>query len=359
MFEFFLKNLPKPLTGEPVKRVQPCKCCGSEDGLKISVVDYWDIRTSDIVQCVNCRTSQLDPMLTEEETDKGCLAYYIEESLRTSKEQQEKNLLRNFRRGIHFAYSLKKKNFKPREILELGPGSGYFLAGIKFVFPEVQISVLDVNEEILAFNRAQHGYPGYKTIPEHFISDLEDKFDLVIARDIIEHVTDIDAVFRNVFRYLKPKGLFHFITPNGHEDVWRFFIRYNPGHEHSELLINHVNYFDGKGLDDHLLRTGFSELEYYTYKLKTTFRGRGRKIKEKLKAPVSKKLSSDYYISEKIREVREISFEKNEVLNKWYLKSGRRLFARIICWYKHSEWIQVDPRINVGHEIYGVYQKKS
>lgn len=346
------------MEGEQVVRTEPCRSCGETKGIKISNVDYWDLKHTAIAKCITCGTAQLDPMLSEHETAKGCLAYYIEESLRSSVDEQKKNALRNFRRGVHFAYSIRKMKRNPIEILELGPGSGYFLQGIQFVFPQVKITVLDVNREVLDFNSAQHGYATIQATPEHTLDELKNRFDLIIARDIIEHVTDIGSVIKNVYAWLKPGGLFHFITPNGHEDAWRFYIRYKAKKETSELLINHVNYFDGNGLAEHLFREKFTEVDYYTYKLKTAFRGRGRKMKTKLMAPVSQKRNADFYITKKIGEVREIQLNKQDILNKWYLKPGRQNAARFICWYKHAEWIKVDPRINVGHEIYGVFEKK-
>lgn len=342
--------------GESVLRIQPCRSCGSETGQKISEVDYWDIRSTNLVQCDKCKTTQMDPMLTDEETDKGCLAYYIEESLRSPLKEQTKNALRNYRRGIHFAYSLKRKGYGLNNILELGPGSGYFLLGIQYVFPQAKCTVLDVNKEVLDLN-AEHGFETVQTTPEHHKSELNSRFDLVIARDIIEHVTDIHAVFTNVYRYLKTGGLFHFITPNGHEDVWRFYIRYQQDKKPAELLINHVNYFDGKGLSDHLTQSGFKEVSYYTYKIKTTIRGRGRKVKPKLMAPLSEKRSADFYINEKMHEIKSVTVSRQDALNKWYLKPGRAFAARIVCWYKHSEWLKINPRINVGHEFFGVFKK--
>lgn len=357
MFEFFLKNLPKPILGESIIRKDSCSCCGEKSGEKIAVVDYWEIQQSNIVKCGNCKTFQLDPMLRDEQTDKGCLAYYIEETLRTSHVQQDKNNLRNYRRGIHFAFQLKRNNFYPKQILELGPGSGYFAEGIRFVFADAKVTVLDINDELLVFNKTHHGFSGVKSTPEHFQPELENQFDLVIARDIIEHVTGVNDVFQNVYRYLKKGGLFHFITPNGHEDVWRFYIRQKMKNETAELLINHVNYFDGVGLFNHLYKVGFNEKRYYTYKIKTTIRGRGRKFSEKLMAPKSNGIKADYYIQEKLKEIQNLPSDKNQILNKWYLKPNRKFFARLICWYKHAEWMKVNPRINVGHEIFGVFEK--
>ena len=132
------------VTSDIISREENCRICNEEKGKQIGIVDYWDIKTSRLVQCVSCGHIQLDPMLNDEETSKGCQAYYIEEGLRTSKEEQFKNCERNFRRGVVFGFKLKRKKITPRSILELGPGTGYFSAGLKFAFPPVQITVMDI-----------------------------------------------------------------------------------------------------------------------------------------------------------------------------------------------------------------------
>lgn len=42
----------------------------------------------------------------------------------------------------------------------------------------------------------------------------DDEFDLVFANNVLEHLDDVDAVFREVARVLKPGGLFLAKTPN-------------------------------------------------------------------------------------------------------------------------------------------------
>ncbi|HEY4800969.1 MAG TPA: class I SAM-dependent methyltransferase [Bacteroidia bacterium] len=352
-----LKKIPVPFKGEIIDRKENCKICGEKKGMQIGRVDYWDITSSNLIKCTLCRLVQLDPMLTEEETAKGCLAYYIEESLRVTKESQGKDLVRNFRRGVLFASSLKRKDFHPKEILELGPGSGYFSEGIKFIYPDVNVTVMDVNNEVLAFNKQQHGFATVQSTPEKYISNLENKFDLIVARDILEHVTDVAEVIQHANKYLKANGLFHFITPNGHEDVWKHYLTFNHRNKNSELLINHVNYFDGKGLLDLLARNQFSPVEYYTYNFKTTRRGRGWKVSPKQMAPLSTKKSSDFYIKNEISKVREIHFDKKEVLNKWYIQNKIKFITRLMSWYHHSQFIRLSPELNVGHEIYGLFKK--
>ena len=279
-----------------------------------------------------------------------------QELLRTSPKDQGKNLLRNFRRGVLFGMSLKRKNITPQHVLELGSGSGYFSEGLKFVFPEAEITVMDVNKEVLLFNERNHQFKTIENIPETYSKELENKFDLIIARDIIEHVIDIGEVIKNIKSYLKDQGIFHFITPNGHEDVWKHYLTYNELKKKSELLINHVNYFDGKGLLDYLNKNDFSTIEYYTYKLKTTRRGRGWKVAKKLMAPVSQSKKSNYYIEKEVDKVNQEVFEKEDVLNKWYIHKNRKIATFLLSWYHHANLITLKPELNVGHEIYGVFK---
>ena len=352
-----LSKIPRPLHGDVVVRREPCRICGTGDGKRIGVVDYWDIRTSSVIQCGHCGLAQLDPMLTHEETAKGCLAYYIEESLRVTQHEHERNLVRNYRRGIHFAHTLKRRGANPKDVLEIGPGSGYFLEGIKAVFPEITITVMDVNKEILDFNAQQHGYRTIQATLEEHNASLDARFDLIIARDILEHVVDVAAVIKNLSAYCRKGGLFHFITPNGHEDVWKHYLTFTDLHENSELLINHVNYFDGKGLCDFLGTQGFTPVEYYTYRFKTSLKGKGWKRAAKLRAAVSKKLEADPFVNDRIHDVQEMSFNKKKVLSAWYLRNPDGTLARLVCAFHHGYLLTLDPFHNVGHEIHGIFKR--
>ena len=346
-----------PFKGDMLAREESCRVCHEKTGRKIGVVDYWDIKTSNIVACENCGHIQLDPMLNDEETAKGCFAYYVEEFLRTSKEEQFKNCERNFRRGVVFGYQLKRRKIFPKRILELGPGSGYFAAGVQFVFPSVGITVMDVNSDVLKFNREQHGFKTIQEVPDNFSSQYKDAFDLIIARDIIEHVTDISKVVDNVYEYLQPNGFFHFITPNGREDIWKHYLTAKFEKRPSELLINHVNYFDGKGLKDLFIQKGFSPVSYYTYTFKTTIRGQGWREKPGLMNPVSKKLEADDYIHEKADELKSIEYKKAEILDKWYIRPQAKWVTYLYSLYHHYSIFRLSPERNIGHEIYGLFIK--
>ncbi len=352
-----LSKIPVVIRGTLIERVEPCRVCNMQRGEQFAMVDYWNIKTSRLVKCPGCNHIQLDPMLNDKETAEGCYAYYLDEALRTSHEEQVRNCVRNFRRGVLFGYSLRKRNVDLESVLELGPGSGYFSAGIQYVFPEVMVTVMDVNSEVLRFNREHHGYKIIEGIPDNLLTEYAGKFDLVIARDILEHVTDISKVLVNVNRYLLPDGLFHFITPNGHEDVWKHYLTSRLTNAHSELLINHVNYFDGKGLKQVLNDNGFTPVDYYTFQMKTTLRGAGWKMDPKLKSPVSTDKDARLLISTKAGEIANVEFRKSDILRQWYIQKRAKWITRLYAAFHHSSVIRINPELNVGHEIYGLFRK--
>jgi SAM-dependent methyltransferase len=330
--------------------------CGALTGRLIALTDYWDIRQSALVRCEQCGLIQLDPMLTEEETARGCLAYYIEETLRVDIKEQQRNHLRNFRRGVVFARSLQNKGFHPSSVLEFGPGSGYFMEGIRYIFPSIRSTVLDINPEVLAYNERHHGVETVLSVPEQTVVRLSNRFDLIIARDIMEHVADIGRMITNVSRYAKPGALFHFITPNGHEDVWKHYLTWQLTGKPSQLLINHVSYFDGQGLLKYLTNRGFSPVDYYTYNFKTTRRGQGRSMSTRLMAPESSRKSAGFYIEEMQSKLKQFDVAKEDVLHNWYIGDNRKWITTLVSRYQHGILVKTDPRFRIGHEMYGLFR---
>jgi len=213
-------------------------------------------------------------------------------------------------------------------------------------------------DEVLRQNREVHAFETINGSPEDIHLLEGRKFDLIIGRDILEHVTDIGKVIRNVSNLLNPKGLFHFITPNGKEDVWGHYMNREFRNSPSELLINHVNYFDGTGLLNCLSQSGFVKVEYYTYQVKYFFKGKGWKHSEKLAVPVSTQQSAGDLVRSQEQKAGVRSFQKEEILDSFIFRTKIKWLISFYCWYKHHWLIRLNPARNVGHEIHGVFRKK-
>lgn len=353
LFDLLSSLLPAPgrMQGEILKRNQPCRFCGELQAQKLAQVDYWDLAQCSLVRCSRCALMQVDPMLTSDQMALGCKAYYYQDRANQTSYEYSRNCVRNYRRGIAFASRLRGFGIKPSRVLEIGPGSGYFARGLLDIFPQAQIAVADLVDEVLEANRKLHPFRCINGTPESLGLGPKGQYDLVIARDILEHVADIGETIRVLARLLEPGGHLHFIVPNGHQDAWRFYATCLLTHKPAELLINHVNFFDGKGLCDFLLKNGFVPVRYYTYGFKSIFRGMGWRLGAKESAPVSTRVSAAKQMAG--NENGKIHFPKPSRLKQLY--RGKR--GEFCCRYKDFWPVKVSPQRNIGHEIFGLFKK--
>lgn len=127
-------------------------------------------------------------------------------------------------------------DLEPRQILDLGCGTGNLTLRVLEMFPEAQITALDLSEEILGVCRRQCGDDRTTYLQQDFGQlDLPDAgFDLVVSSIAIHHIDDTakQVLFRNVLASLRPKGIFTFVdqfrgeTPaiyEKHMQVWKSF----------------------------------------------------------------------------------------------------------------------------------------
>jgi len=161
------------------------------------------------------------------------------------------------------------RNRKPsgrRFLLDAGSGFGqysWFMAGLD---PRWSVEAVDVKEEQIADCNAFFNRTG-KTNVLFEVADLTafsrpDRYDLILSVDVMEHIADDEAVFRNFYDSLTQDGLLVISTPSdqGGSDV----------HDHGEeesFIDEHVR--DGYNISDireKLSRAGFARTEArFTY----------------------------------------------------------------------------------------------
>ena len=93
-------------------------------------------------------------------------------------------------------------DLEPRQILDLGCGTGNLTLRVLEMFPETQVTALDLSEEILGVCRRQCGDDRITYLQQDFGQlDLPDSgFDLVVSSIAIHHIDDAakQVLFRNV-----------------------------------------------------------------------------------------------------------------------------------------------------------------
>lgn len=345
-----------PFDGQEVEREQPCMVCGNTTGTRIARTAFWDLLECSVVRCSKCNHIQLDPVLSSGATETGCQAYFAFQSMHETRKSELRNQIRNYRRGILFAYGLKRQGFNPREILEFGPGSGYFSKGIRHIFPFSSVTVADIVEEVLDFNQKVHHFTCIHGSPGSIASQADKKFDLIIARDILEHVPDIRSMVREVTDLLSPGGLFHFLTPNGFEDVWDHAVLWKLKQQSAGLMINHVSYFDGRGLKTLLGEYNLDPVRYYTYQIKSVIKyGKGWRMTERDASPHATYPSAIEMIRKYTEKKTEKTNEAIQVSLPWYLRTKQTWITVFICWYHHRVALKLPSELNLGHEIFGLF----
>lgn len=348
-------QLPPKFQGALHQRQDACDFCGSAEGTLVAQMDYWDLSEHSVVQCRACQLIQLDPMLTESATQMGCQAYYIHELKTRHPKEFGRHRVRNLRKGIAYAGYLKSLGMTPKKSLEIGAGDAFFSRGLNMVFPNLQVECLDVVPEIRRQIEEQHGFQTIARPIEALNAKDFGPYDVIIGRDIIEHVRSPSLVLKKVFASLNPGGIFHFTTPNGYEDIWFTHTLHRLKNQVGEQLINHVTFFPALTLARKLEEIGFQIRQFEAFDFKGTLReAKCRTLDPNLMSAPSTKRSARAMIESPTKSLSP-SQSAHAVIQKLLFHSPR--WAVPFYTFRTRPGLYCDATIGVGHELIGSLQK--
>lgn len=149
-------------------------------------------------------------------------------------------------------------NINPKHILDLGSGTGFGSEKLKHFFKKAQFYQCDISTEMLKVSRKKSPVFFSKN---HFlcanasqIPVANDQFDLVFSNLMLQWCHDLEPVFKEVKRVLKPNGVFLFSSfgPDTLKELRECWQRIDGD--------VHVNAFvDMHDIGDSLMRNGLSE----------------------------------------------------------------------------------------------------
>ena len=299
-------------------------------------------------------------MLSNEIMAKWCQAFANHADQRLSLKWKIRNQNRRYRRGVLFSKKLQSLGKQPARILELGPGCGFFSRAVRDFFPNSTVTVMDVVPSVLEYNKKIHGFETMHGQP-----DLEwaGDYDLIIARDILEHIAHPGKALQYCVSALRPLGILYILTPNGYENVWGIYQRWYHFRNPVELLINHVNYFAPKGLHQQLKNLGLQDLKCRIVLLKNFLKGNGWLYDSSKAGPQSISKESGPFIAPKASwsNVDESFMEKapyQMLPPEWVTNSGlgRNL---LYLWYRAKTLPQIGLSTHraAGHYISLIMEK--
>lgn len=122
------------------------------------------------------------------------------------------------------------------EVLDIGCGVGLLLRKMRDALPGIKATGADISAKAIDYVK-KHGFGGvvggFPTLP------LEaDRFDVVLATEVLEHLSNPDEAVREVVRLLKPSGKAILTVPDdclGPEDEVQHLRKYNAETFHAQL----------------------------------------------------------------------------------------------------------------------------
>jgi 2-polyprenyl-3-methyl-5-hydroxy-6-metoxy-1,4-benzoquinol methylase len=312
-------------------------------------VNYFGLGDFDMIQCPDCGLISIDPIPEESIIAEGCTRLYLHQQASEDRDSILRGFAKSYRKGAKFARKYLKEN-TPLNILEVGAGDGYFSAGIKAELPGSKITLVDIVEDLSKYYLEHHDC---NSIVGEFNSNLfsNSKFDLIIFRDLLEHVRDPFLFLKEASLASEDKGRVFFITPNGREDFWLINQRYMKTGGRSLILLNHFHYFLPQTLQAMLAGSGFSMIESFKFGLKQHRKGLGHKEMNSF---------SEERIPEKVGSPTPVShlWKHNPETIKKGLLSNLKPFSKMYSFFIDKEKEKVPFHSSRGHEFFVFAEKR-
>ncbi len=195
-----------------IEEVEACPLCSSKQ--------YVKTRTFDIDKIINDWIEQrgynpvADTYRHKILIQKRCIEcglyyynYHLHDTLELYDLLSQKNYYPHFRDEFGVAAHFIK-DIKPRNLLEVGCGSGNFLLYIKNVVPDSY--GCETSSRAISLCKQK----GVKNVIESSTENIEKKFDVVCHFELIEHIFEIKTFLENNIQLLNPNGHLIIGTPN-------------------------------------------------------------------------------------------------------------------------------------------------
>lgn len=162
---------------------------------------------------------------------------------------REEKLLRN-RTTYDILKIFNRNDVSNKYILEVGPGPETNL--FRFLSAFTSIECYDKASIVNDFlkNKGATTYTEWNTIPD-------EKYNAIVAYEVIEHDPDVIQFCKNVFSKLKKGGIFILTTGNTRS----YYARIKGSKWYYYDPPAHLNYFSDKSIEILLKRVGFKKLE--------------------------------------------------------------------------------------------------
>ena len=160
----------------------------------------------------------------------------------------------------------------PKNILDVGCASGWFLSRVKLRYPKSRCVGVDIYKKAIEYGEKR--YKSLKLIhaDAHALPFADNSFDLVICAEVLEHVASPEKVLREIERVLGPRGTAIIEMDTGSflfKIVWHWWTNVMRG----VWKDSHIHIFDTTKLQNMLKKNGFliREKRIFNFKMAVAF----------------------------------------------------------------------------------------
>lgn len=170
----------------------------------------------------------------------------------------EVDLQPKFLGATRLKYCLKAlKKVSQGKVLEIGCGGGAFSRAIKKHRPEFKIVGSDISHKALQAAREIDGGVKYQEADVYDLSFKNNSFEAAVSFDVWEHLEKPQKAFKEVFRVLKPGGIFHFFAPLEGSSLSLYQLLPKIFYKNKKEYTGHVQSYTEKELFKLLSKAGF------------------------------------------------------------------------------------------------------
>jgi SAM-dependent methyltransferase len=125
----------------------------------------------------------------------------------------------SFKRNLSYAAALRRireafPGDRHLSVLEVGTGSGFFLAAARRFLPEASFTGIEYDSRLLEVTRRRAPFAHCLQGNAETFDLLPASFDVVASFQVIEHLFDPSAMLARAKAHLKPGGILVITTPN-------------------------------------------------------------------------------------------------------------------------------------------------
>lgn len=167
---------------------------------------------------------------------------------------------------------INKSDVNPRDILDVGCASGWFLSRMAVEYPKASYTGIDVYKDGVEYGKKKYKKLKLIVNDAHKMPFEKDSFDTVVCAEVLEHVVNPQDVLKEIRRVLKKEGVAVIEMDTGNllfKLVWHWWTNLR----HGVWENAHIQEFNTYKLKKMIENEGFNivEQKFFNYTMAVAF----------------------------------------------------------------------------------------